>query len=236
MARSISTTVLTTLLMLFTNSVAHAHTGAGGPIGLYQGIGHPFGGLDHVLAMVALGLFAAQLGRNALWLVPASFLTMMAFGGIAAVAGLELPFVELGIAASVILLGATVAFNLNLPVLAAMGLAGFAATFHGYAHGAEMPVGSSPYGYALGFMISTAILHSIGIGFGLGLKSPAMQRRQRFAVEVAGAGMALAGFAILGGSLMAPSPGGPVFRSLHIAARSCLRPILGSPIASPISG
>ena len=119
-------------------TVASAHPGHEGA-GFVHGLLHPLGGLDHILAMVAVGLFAARLGGRALWLVPASFVTAMALAGAAGMAGFALPYVEAGIALSILVLGAAIAFETTMPVAAAMALVAFFAVFHGYAHGAEMP-------------------------------------------------------------------------------------------------
>ena len=113
---------------------------------------HPLGGLDHVLAMVAVGLYAALLGGRALWLVPGTFVAVMALGGALGMAGYALPYTEIGIALSVIVLGLAVALRISLPTLAAMALAGLFAIFHGHAHGAEMPQDLSGYEYAAGFL------------------------------------------------------------------------------------
>ena len=121
------------------SGAALAHTGAGATSGFAHGFVHPIGGLDHVLAMVAVGLYAALLGGRALWLVPATFVGAMALGGALGMAGLALPYGEIGIALSVIALGLAVALRISLPVLIATALAGLFAIFHGHAHGAEMP-------------------------------------------------------------------------------------------------
>jgi urease accessory protein len=176
--------------------VAHAHMGAGDAQGFMHGFAHPVGGSDHVLAMIAIGMFAACLGGRALWLVPAAFVVAMAAGGALGIAGMPVPFVELGIAASVIVLGLAVALQWSVPTAAAMALAGFFAIFHGHAHGAEMPADISGLAYALGFMLATAILHLAGLGIGL-----AGHRASRVALQAGGGAMALAGAAILTGYL-----------------------------------
>ena len=147
-------------------SIAFAHPGHEGA-GLVYGFLHPFGGVDHIIAMVAVGLLAARLGGWALWLVPASFVGAMTVSGLAGMAGAGLPYVETGIALSVVVLGAVAAFGVAMPVAAAMGLVAFFAVFHGYAHGAEMPETVSGLAYGLGFVTATALLHGIGIGLGL---------------------------------------------------------------------
>lgn len=180
--------------------VAHAHVGVGDTQGFVHGFAHPVGGLDHVLAMVAVGLFAAYLGGRALWLVPSAFVLAMAVGGALGISGVSVPFVELGIAASVIVLGVAVALQWSMPTAAAMALVGFFAIFHGYAHGAEMPGDASGVSYALGFMLATAILHLAGIGIGLAIGRFG-SRISRLAVQAGGSAMALAGAAILTGYL-----------------------------------
>src|SRR5207244_3981661 len=134
-------------------TLAFAHAGpAGHTHDLVSGFAHPIGGLDHLLAMVAVGMLAAQLGGRALWLVPASFVAMMAAAGFAGMAGVHLPLAEAGIVLSIILLGAVVALRLTMPVAAAMALVAFFAIFHGYAHGLETPETASGLLYGLGFL------------------------------------------------------------------------------------
>jgi hydrogenase/urease accessory protein HupE len=125
-------------------TAAFAHPGIGEMHGFTHGFAHPLGGLDHMLAMVTVGIFAWQLGGRALWLVPAAFVAAMALGGTLAMTGVPVPMVETGIAASVIVLGATVALGIKAPVAIAMGLVGLFAIFHGHAHGSEMPPTPAP--------------------------------------------------------------------------------------------
>jgi urease accessory protein len=183
------------LALLLVSSAAYAHTGVGATTGFAHGFLHPISGLDHVLAMVAVGLYATHLGGRALWLVPLSFVTMMAVAGAAGMAGLELPLVEIGIGLSVVVLGAVVAFGLHLPTVAAMALVGFFAIFHGHAHGAEMPESGSGVEYAVGFVIATATLHAAGIG--LGMLGKLGQSQENLLYRFASGAMALAGIAIL---------------------------------------
>jgi urease accessory protein len=184
-------------------TAAMAHTGIGATGGFAHGFWHPIGGLDHVLAMVLVGVLAWQLGGRALWLVPATFVLVMAAGGALGVAGLALPMVELGIALSIVVLGAAVALapagGLRAPVAVAMGIAGLFAVFHGYAHGGEMPAGASGLAYGVGFMLATAALHlgGIGLGFLIGVAGD----RSGLAVRSAGGLAAIAGVAILTGAL-----------------------------------
>jgi urease accessory protein len=184
-----------TVLVALTGS-ALAHTGHGDTSGFLHGFSHPPSGLDHVLAMVAVGLYAAMLGGRALWLVPGTFVTVMALGGALGMTGYALPYTEVGIALSVIVLGLAVALRIGVPTLAAMALAGLFAIFHGHAHGAEMPQDLSGYEYAAGFLLATALLHCAGIALGLAAGSLAERGGWR-AAQAAGGAMALAGVALL---------------------------------------
>ncbi|MCA1407604.1 HupE/UreJ family protein [Ensifer sp. IC3342] len=180
-------------------AVAQAHTGAGAAGGLAHGFMHPVGGLDHILAMVAVGTFASIIGGRALWLVPASFVLMMAAGGALGIEGIAVPFVEIGIAASVIVLGLAVALRWNPPTAVAMGVVSLFAIFHGHAHGAEMPMDASGLQYALGFMAATALLHVAGIGLGFALGR--VGAKSHVATRLGGSAMALAGLGIMTGVL-----------------------------------
>jgi urease accessory protein len=155
-----------TAFLALAPAAASAHPGHDAA-GLVQGFMHPLGGFDHIIAMVAVGLMAARLGGRALWLVPASFVAAMTVAGFAASIGVALPYVETGIAVSVIVLGVVAVFGVAMPIAAAMGLVAFFAVFHGYAHGLEMPETASGLAYGAGFVAATALLHGIGIAFGL---------------------------------------------------------------------
>ncbi len=169
---------------------AWAHTGAGPASDFAAGFIHPLHGQDHVLAMVTVGLLACLLGGRALWAVPASFVAMMLVGGSLGLAGIGIPAVEFGILASIVVLGAVVAWGRSVPVGVAMALAGLFAVFHGHAHGSEMPLQASAATYALGFALAGAALHGLGIAAGLvAFGSPKM-------VRLAGACAALAGMAL----------------------------------------
>jgi urease accessory protein len=180
-------------------TAAMAHTGVGDVGGFAHGFWHPITGLDHVLAMVLVGMLAWQLGNRALWLVPATFVLVMAVGGALGVAGIAIPLVELGIALSIVVLGAAVALGIRAPVAVAMGIAGLFAIFHGHAHGAEMPVDASGLTYGMGFMIATALLHLGGLG--LGFLIGAAGDRYGLVMRSAGGLAAIAGLAILTGVL-----------------------------------
>ena len=181
-------------LAALTPTIAFAHTGIGPTVGFSHGFLHPITGLDHVLAMVMVGMFAAQLGGRALWLVPAAFVAVMAAGGALGVAGYPLPFVEIGIALSVVTLGALVAFGVRLPTAVAMAVVALFAIFHGHAHGSEMPETAAGLTYGLGFVVATALLHAAGIGLGL-----VAGRTRTVAVRAAGGLAAIAGVALLTG-------------------------------------
>jgi urease accessory protein len=152
--------------LVFAPAVAFAHPGHDGA-SLATGFLHPLGGVDHIIAMVAVGLLAARLGGRAVWLVPASFVATMAVAGLAGMMGAGLPYVETGIALSVVVLAAVAVLGTAMPVAVAMGLVAFFAVFHGYAHGAEMPETMSGLAYGAGFVTATALLHGVGIALGL---------------------------------------------------------------------
>lgn len=171
---------------------ALAHTGAGAGTSLLDGLAHPLAGPDHLLAMLAVGLLAAQAGGRALWAVPASFVAAMALGGIAGMAGLGLPLVEFGIVGSVVVLGALVALAPRLKLAAACGIVGAFALFHGHAHGTEMAGDASAPLYAAGFLVATAALHALGVGLGLVLAGRA-GRAAGAAIGLGGLGLAAFG-------------------------------------------
>lgn len=179
-------------LIAFTSLIAapaFAHTGTGFHLhGWEDGMMHPFTGSDHLLAMIAVGLWAAYLGGRALWVLPAAFLAAMALGGALGHAGVVLPALETLIAASVLALGAVLAFGLSVPVMLGAVLCGAFALAHGMAHGAEMPANAAGFAYGLGFMLATATLHAAGLTAG---------RFGAVALRVIGAAVALAGLAFL---------------------------------------
>ena len=191
---------LSAVALVVASTAAYAHTGVGDTNGLIHGFTHPISGIDHILAMVAVGLFAAHLGGRALWLVPLSFVSMMVLGGALAMAGINLPLVEIGIGLSVVVLGIAVAFGFHIPAAAAMVLVGFFAIFHGHAHGAEMPDFTSGLEYGIGFVLATASLHALGIGMGLLIGRLSNTYGTRI-LRVTGSAMAVAGIAILTGHL-----------------------------------
>jgi urease accessory protein len=168
---------------------ALAHVQSGQAAGFLTGFVHPVSGPDHVLAMVAVGLWGAQLGVPAIWVLPITFPIVMAFGGFLGLLGVPLPGVEIGIAASAILLGAAVMTERRPPLYVAAALVGFFAIFHGYAHATELPPGQSALLYSLGFVVATGCLHAVGIAIGAAHRWPAGRSALRFA----GAGIGLAG-------------------------------------------
>lgn len=166
---------------------ALAHPGGHHVHGFEYGFMHPVGGMDHVLAMVAVGLFAALLGGPAVWAVPAAFVAMMLVGFGLGVTGLEVPAVEFGIAASVVAIGAAVALGMRWPLAAAAAFVGGFAIFHGYAHGLEMPLDATGAEYAAGFAIATALLHGAGVAVGLAaIRRPLFLRAGGAAVAALG--------------------------------------------------
>lgn len=151
------------------------------------GFGHPLSGWDHLLAMIAVGLWAFQLGGRARWLVPLAFVGTMVVGAMCGHSGLALPGIEQGIAASLFVLGLLIAFAVRLPLAAGMSVVGLFALFHGWAHGAEMPVTSSGLSYGAGFMAATVLLHLAGLGLGFA------PQKQTLVARVTGGAVAAAG-------------------------------------------
>lgn len=172
---------------------AFAHVEGGQATGFITGLQHPWSGLDHVLAMIAVGIWGAQLGNPALWLLPVTFPMVMSMGAMMGLLGIPLPGVEIGIALSAILLGAMVVGEIRPQMVIAALLVGFFAIFHGHAHGTELPVGQSGLLYSMGFVIATGCLHAIGIGLGLIHRWPV----GRLALRGAGALIAVMGVTFL---------------------------------------
>jgi urease accessory protein len=187
--------VLVTALSVFVAAPAHAHEGAGVGGGLISGFLHPITGLDHVIAMVAVGLWGAFLGKPAIWQLPIVFPIVMAIGGAMGVANLPLPAVETGIALSALVLGLMVAFAARPPLWVAALIVGAFAIFHGYAHGRELPEAADAIAFSVGFVVATGLLHVAGIAFGLLAKWKA----GTWAVRTAGAAIAAGGAAFLTG-------------------------------------
>jgi urease accessory protein len=190
-SRSARLALLVLLLLPATGAQAHTGSVTGGFLG---GLAHPVFGPDHVVAMVAVGLWGAFLGAPAIWLLPIVFPLVMAMGGVLGILGVALPGVELGIAISAVLLGLMVALGSRPPLWLAAVLVGAFAIFHGHAHGAELPSGADAVAYSIGFVIATGLLHLAGIAFGLLARWPL----GKVAVRAAGAVIALIGVAFLG--------------------------------------
>lgn len=188
-----SSLVMVALLVFLLPSTASAHTEAGAVGGFLSGFKHPLTGLDHIVAMVAVGLWGAFLGGRAMWTLPVVFPVVMAMGGALGVMGVPMPGVETGIALSGVMLGAMVALAAKPPLWVAAVLVGIFAIFHGYAHGAELPEAANAMTFAIGFVISTGLLHLGGIAFGILTKWP----WGRIAVRAAGVAIMLTGFAFL---------------------------------------
>jgi urease accessory protein len=154
-------------LILMMPTTVFAHEGASLPYGSFiGGLSHPVLGMDHFLAMVSVGILSAQIGGRAIWTVPATFVAVMAFGGMLGYVDVGLTAIEAGIAISVLALGIAIAADRKLPISLAMTAVGFFAIFHGYAHGAEMPTVANSVTYAAGFLTGTAALHLLGVLLG----------------------------------------------------------------------
>jgi urease accessory protein len=194
--RSSAGALLWPLLLLWpTGASAHVLGDQAG--GFISGFEHPISGLDHILAMVSVGLWGAQLGPPAIVLLPVTFPMVMAFGGMLGLMGVPLPGTEIGIALSAIGLGAMVAAEARPPLWIAATLVGFFAIFHGHAHGTELPPDESGVLYSMGFVIATGLLHLVGIAIGLIHRWKAGQA----ALRLGGAGVAIAGCVFLWAAL-----------------------------------
>lgn len=181
-------------LTLFAQT-AFAHTFGAHGASLYHGFIHPFSGLDHLLAMLAVGIWAAQIGGHARWRLPCAFLAMLALGGGMGMAGWPLPQVELGVAGSVVVFGLLIAGAARVPLSFSMAIVGAFALFHGHAHGTEMPQAAAPWLYALGLLSTTAALHGLGVLIGLAHRDQWPARWLR----LGGVGMTAAGAWLLAG-------------------------------------
>jgi len=182
-------------IFLIVSGAAGAHEGEGISGGFISGFLHPVLGWDHVVAMVAVGLWGAFLGSPAIWVLPVVFPLVMAVGGAFGVLGIPIPAVETGIAASAVVLGAMVALAVRPPIWVAAVIVGAFATFHGHAHGTELPNAANALAYGAGFVLSTGLLHLSGIAFGLLVRWPA----GKMAVQAAGGVIALTGVGFLTG-------------------------------------
>jgi len=165
------------LVLLPAPAVGHIISGAQGGFG--SGFTHPLTGPDHFLAMFAVGLWGAQMGGRPVWTLPVTFPIIMVVGGVAGMAGIPLPGIEIGIALSILALGLAIAFAWRPAEWVALALIGYFALCHGHAHGVELPLSADPADYAIGFVLATGMIHLFGIGVGLGLNKPLQGRLSR---------------------------------------------------------
>ena len=191
-------TALSALALLAAAAPALAHTNRDVGAGLLSGLLHPLTGLDHLLAMVAVGIWGTQLGAPAVWLLPLTFPLVMSFGGVLGVRAVPLPAVEIGVAASAAVLGLMILLSARPLLSVAAGIVGAFAIFHGHAHGAELPAAAEPLAYGLGFVLVTGLLHAAGIAVGLLDRWPAGALTLRGLGAVIGA----IGLYLLGGLLL----------------------------------
>jgi len=189
--------MLTSIAMLTLSSPALAHTGIGTTAAFDAGIAHPFSGLDHMLAMVAVGLWAGLRGGKALWLWPAAFVGGMALGGLLGIVQMPLLFVEHGIVASIVVLGLAVAFAFSAPLSLGALIIAVSGLMHGHAHGIEIPADANGLHYAFGFLLVTAALHAAGVLATLG----AVRFGRPVMIRAAGALTAAAGLALAFGAI-----------------------------------
>ena len=159
--------LLVVLVLILLPESASAHVRGGDAVGFVTGLLHPVSGLDHVLAMIAVGLWGAQLGQPAVWLLPVTFPMVMALGGMLGLMGIPLPGIEIGIAASAIILGIAVLKEMRPPLAVAAVVVALFAIFHGHAHGTELPDGENGLLYSMGFVVATGSLHATGVCMGL---------------------------------------------------------------------
>ncbi len=171
--------------------VAEAHTFGAQGAGLIAGLTHPFMGLDHLFAMIAVGIWAGQLGGRAVWIVPLTFVSILATAAGLGPLGFSVPLVEPAIACSVLVLGLLIAGSIRLPTIAGASLMGLFAMFHGYAHGLELPQAASPVLYGIGFILATTLLHGLGIGFARS------SRHYKIMQRIAGCSLIVAGGLLL---------------------------------------
>ena len=186
------TRFLTAVFLMLASGTALAHPGHD-VSGLAAGLVHPFTGMDHLLAMVAVGLWAAQGGKRKVWLLPATFMTTLVLGAAIAMQWPSLPMVETGIAVSVLALGLLVSLSMQLPAMPSVAIIALFGLLHGYAHGLELPESAAPAAYALGFLAATATLHLGGIAAGI-----ATRNRYTLLSRLLGSAIAFSGVFLLG--------------------------------------
>ena len=193
---SSSKPMLAGLLLLCAAAGAQAHTDAGATNGFISGFMHPLSGIDHLLAMVAVGIWGATLGKPLVWALPVAFPLLMVVGGVLGIAQIPVPYIEAGIAASVVVLGLAIAAAWRAPVAVAVAIVAAFGVFHGYAHGAELPATAAPAAYTAGFVMCTGLLHLGGIALGLLRALP----RSTEVLRASGGLIALTGIWILVGT------------------------------------
>jgi urease accessory protein len=193
MKNRLATFLALSVTMLAYVPIANAHSMGAEGAGFISGLAHPFMGLDHLLAMIAVGIWAAQTGGSAVWRLPLSFIMMMAVAALISASGFNLPALEPMIAGSVVLLGLMAVFAIRLPVNLSMLLVGVFAVFHGYAHGLEMPQASSAFLYGSGLVLATALLHLLGVGLGrIAYRKHLLSRLSGLTIAIAGLYLATA--------------------------------------------
>lgn len=186
--------IILLMLLVSVPGMVSAHTGVGSMTGFSSGFGHPIAGLDHLLAMLAVGLWAACLGGRSRWAVPATFIIFMAVGGFVGMADFSVPFIEHGIVFSVLALGFFVTGALKVSPINSAVIVGFFALFHGHAHGSEIPLTAGSIAYISGFLIATTFLHSIGLSLGMlfqNVSSGRIRRLAGYAIMLCGAYLAV---------------------------------------------
>lgn len=186
------TKIFLLLALLFSSTNLFAHPLLGTQSGFSNGFFHPLSGLDHILAMLAVGIWAAQMGGKAKWIIPISFVGLMSVGGVLGMNNLNLPFAEIGILVSVVVLGVLILAGVRLPMLISSILVGVFALCHGHTHGTELPAAASGFTYAIGFALTTIVLHLSGIGFGSSVNKFANEK----IVKLSGALIAVAGLVL----------------------------------------
>lgn len=190
--------ILPGLLLILVCSAVRAHSDQDLTGGFVAGYLHPLTGLDHLLAMVAVGMWGASLGAPLIWALPVAFPLMMVAGGVLGILGVPLPYVEAGVALSVLVLGAAIAADWRAPLPVALAIVAFFGLLHGHAHGTELPGSAAPAQYAAGFVVSTGLLHLAGIALGF------LKNLRRGAWVLRGAGVLIA---LVGGWILAGMPG-----------------------------
>jgi urease accessory protein len=189
--------LLSSLFFALFSASLQAHEGGAAANGLVSGFLHPILGWDHVLAMLAVGIWGAFLGQRAIWMLPIAFPLVMVLGGILGMAAVPLPAVEAGIAASALVIGVLIALALRPPLWLALLIVALFAVFHGHAHGTELPEAANALGYSIGFVLATGLLHLCGIAFALVDRLP----HGKLAIRLAGSAIGLAGLGFLSGTL-----------------------------------